>query len=262
MPELTPGADTSARHTITPPPQPADAPAEPSRVETVPGTPSALARASSRPPGAVPTSVQLVDRLGDIVGVIAVAVLCGIGRISGELAVVAIGAILGVGIGLRQAGARAGAAAGLGLTGLALLSAAQLAPYAAAAIGGVARARGVVTLCLALVLAVGGVGCSGGAAAAGSVALKTGVAVLEGARWTRRYVCSRALDPILGDPRAEVAPSSGGDAPVPAAPAPAPPPAPAAPVLLAPPAVLPPRADDAPPATTDAAVPAGLDAGL
>jgi hypothetical protein len=81
------------------------------------------------------------------------------------------------------------------------------------------------------------VGC--GASASGG-ALKTAVVVLDGAATMRRYLCSRALDPLLGDPRAE---------PVTAPPSPVPP-APPAPVQPSPTAV------------PDASAPAGMDGGL
>jgi hypothetical protein len=81
------------------------------------------------------------------------------------------------------------------------------------------------------------VGC--GASASGG-ALKTAVVVLDGAATMRRYLCSRALDPLLGDPRAE---------PVTAPPSPVPP---------APPASVQPS----PPAAPDASAPAGMDGGL
>ena len=121
----------------------------------------ALAPATPPPPPparpGVPVSVQLVDRLGDIVGVIALAYLCAAGKLSGELALVGIGGILGVGTGLRHVGQRAlggaaTAATGLGIVGLLLLYAGppvgQLAHLAA-------RARGLAVLCLTVALALG-----------------------------------------------------------------------------------------------------------
>jgi hypothetical protein len=75
--------------------------------------------------------------------------------------------------------------------------------------------RALAWLCLA-----GLVGCGGGALAAGGSALKASAAVLDGARFVRRYVCAPELDPLLGNPRepAAAAPS----APPVAAPAPSP----------------------------------------
>lgn len=103
-------------------------------------------------------------------------------------------------------------------------------------------------LCLAaLALALG---CSGGAAGAAGAALKTATVVIDGAAEVRRYLCHRALDPLLGDPRpaeASTAPSSGGQAPAPR-PAPAEVPAPALPPI-------PVAADPAPRAEGDGGAP-------
>ena len=74
------------------------------------------------PPGA-PVAVQVIDRLGDIVGVIALAALCYGGKLSGELALVGIGAILGVSTGLRSIGGRSVGAATAAVALATLLSA-------------------------------------------------------------------------------------------------------------------------------------------
>lgn len=117
-------------------------------------------------------------------------------------------------------------------------------PHAAAAAAfeevGRAVRRRVLPLgaqCVALALLLGATGCASGGDAT-TTALRAGVTVLEGASTARRFICSRALDPILGDPRAaEASPaprSSGGSAPSsPPAPAPAPPPAVAPPPTAA-----------------------------
>lgn len=123
------------------------------RPELAPATPPPPPPAR---PG-VPVSVQLVDRLGDIVGVIALAYLCAAGKLPGELTLVGIGGILGVGTGLRHVGQRAlggaaTAATGLGVVGLLLL-------YAGPPVGHLAhlaaRARGLAVLCLTVALALG-----------------------------------------------------------------------------------------------------------
>lgn len=75
------------------------------------------------PPGSSPVAVQVIDRLGDIVGVIALAALCHAGKLSGELALVGIGAILGVSTGLRSIGGRSVGAATAAVALAALLSA-------------------------------------------------------------------------------------------------------------------------------------------
>lgn len=77
---------------------------------------------TAAPPGA-PVVVQVIDRLGDIVGVIALAALCYGGKLSGELALVGIGAILGVSTGLRSIGGRSVGAATAAVALATLLSA-------------------------------------------------------------------------------------------------------------------------------------------
>lgn len=71
-------------------------------------TPAPATRGAS---SSAPVAVQVIDRLGDIVGVIALAALCHGGKLSGELALVGIGAILGVSTGLRSIGGRSVGAA-------------------------------------------------------------------------------------------------------------------------------------------------------
>lgn len=173
-----------------------------------------------------PVVVQAIDRLGDIVGVIAVAHLCALGKIGGVEACIVIGAILGLGTGLRQAGARAGVAPGLSVVGLLVLGVGRwLAPAAGAA--ELARVSGMFGLVAALVL--GGAGC--GSTDGATAALATATTAIKAAATVRQYLCARELDPLLGDPRPAPA-SSGGTSPLqsptapPVAPA-APPPAPA-----------------------------------
>ena len=139
MPDTVPDA-SGARPTMTPPP-----PLELPRVSTRPTSP--------------PPLVQAIDRLGDIVGVVVIYLLAHEGRIGGVEAVVAIGAILGVGTGLRHvvSSRLTGAAAGLGLVGLGVWHAWPVAEQLALT---VARARGLAVLCLALAAATIA-GCSG-----------------------------------------------------------------------------------------------------
>lgn len=90
---------------------------------------------------------------------------------------------------------------------------------------------------LVLLASLLALGCGSSAATGATAALKTATVVIDASREVRRYLCHRALDPLLGDPRpaeAAVAPPSSGAA------APAPPPAPVLPQL---PAVVPPVAD-------------------
>lgn len=81
-------------------------------------TPAPVTRGAS----SAPVAVQIIDRLGDIVGVIALTALCYGGRLSGELALVGIGAILGVSTGLRSIGGRSVGAATAAVALAALLS--------------------------------------------------------------------------------------------------------------------------------------------
>lgn len=124
------------------------------REAPLPAPPPAAQLTPSGRPLVVPVAVQLVDRIGDIVGVIAVAHLCALGKIGGVEACIVIGAILGVGTGLRQAGARAGIAPGLSVVGLLLLGFARwLAPAAAGA--ELARASGLFGIVAVLTLGTG-----------------------------------------------------------------------------------------------------------
>ena len=108
-----------------------------------------------------------------------------------------------------------------------------------------------------VLLALLSLGCGSSVATGATAALKTATVVIDASREVRRYLCHRALDPLLGDPRAEAAvapPSSGGASPAaPAAPAAPPPPVPSAPTLPQLPEVAPP--------VVDAGAPAGLDGG-
>ncbi len=131
-----------SRPSVVPDPAPAPLPPPP---------PTAAYTPSGRPLN-VPTAVQVIDRLGDLVGVIVIGLLCHAGKLGGEVAVIAIGAILGVGTGLRQAGARAGVPTGVGVVGLLLLGAARwLAPAAGAA--ELARGAGLLGVVATLALA-------------------------------------------------------------------------------------------------------------
>lgn len=139
------------RQTMMPDMQPT---APPAVAPQLPAPPPAAQLTPSGRPANVPVVVQAIDRLGDIVGVIAVAHLCALGKIGGIEACIVIGAILGVGTGLRQAGARVGAAPGLSVLGLLLLGLGRwLAPAAGAA--ELARVSGVFGLLAVLVLGTG-----------------------------------------------------------------------------------------------------------
>ena len=127
------------------------------REEPLPAPPPAPAVATtpSGRPLNVPPVVQAIDRVGDIVACIIIGHLCALGKVSGEVAVLAIGAIVGVGTGLRQVGARAGTGAGVGVVGLLVLGVGRwLAPAAAGA--ELARASGVFGLVAVLVLGAAG----------------------------------------------------------------------------------------------------------
>lgn len=128
------------------------------REAPLPAPPPAAQLTPSGRPANVPPLVQAIDRVGDIVACVIIGHLCALGKVSGEVAVLAIGAIVGVGTGLRQVGARAGTGAGVGVVGLLLLGFARwLAPAAGAA--ELARASGIFGLLAVLAL---GAGCGGG----------------------------------------------------------------------------------------------------
>jgi len=147
-------APMSDRPSIVPDASDAPAPIAPRAEAPLPAPPPAAQLTPSGRPLNVPVAVQVLDRLGDIVGVIVVAHLCAVGKIGGEVAVIAIGAILGVGTGLRQVGARAGTATGLSVVGLLLLGGLRwLAPAAGAA--ELARASGLFGLLAVLSLGTG-----------------------------------------------------------------------------------------------------------
>ena len=142
------------RASIVPDLPPAPATVAP-REAPLPAPPPAAQLTPSGRPLNVPAAVQAIDRVGDIVACIIIGHLCALGKVSGEVAVLAIGAIVGVGTGLRQAGARAGAGAGVGVVGLLLLGFARwLAPAAAGA--ELARASGLFGLLAVLVLGAAG----------------------------------------------------------------------------------------------------------
>ncbi len=136
-----------------------DLPAAPApiapRAEALPAPPPVAQVSPSGRPAVTPLAVQLVDRIGDIVGVIVIGHLCGLGKLGGIEAAIVIGAILGVGTGLRQAGARAGVAPGLSVLGLLVLGVGRwLAPAAGAA--ELARVSGMFGLLGLLVLGAAG----------------------------------------------------------------------------------------------------------
>jgi hypothetical protein len=110
----------------------------------------------------------------------------------------------------------------------------------------------------AMVLLALATGCGSSAATGAAAALKTATVVIDASREVRRYLCHRALDPLLGDPRAPEA-SSGGSAPAPAPSAPPPEvPAPALPPIPVPA----PRVEGDAGVPNDAPAPAGMDGGL
>lgn len=61
---------------------------------------------ASKPTTTAPVAVQVLDKLGDIVAMLAVAYLCAAGKLSGELAAAVVAGIAGVGTGIRAFGGR------------------------------------------------------------------------------------------------------------------------------------------------------------
>lgn len=198
---------------------------------------------ASPPTGDAPSSValRLIDYVGDIVGMALLRFLCLKGRLDGLETMLAIGAILGVGTGLRQLGAYdLSTTTRLGATGTLVLFVSQHAgPMVSAGLAAVVRGRGLTLLCLAALM-----GCGGGTFAAADNALKVSAAVLDGARIVRRHVCAPELDPLLGNPRE---PATALTAPSASTTPAAPPPTPSAPVS-SPAPIAAPATPPAPPA--------------
>ena len=149
-----------------------------------------MANESKIPPPQAPVSVQILDRVGEIVGVVVLGALAWHGRLSGELSLVGIGAILGVQTGLRGAfGSRNGGGGGnapavVGLVGLGILHAEHVA-------------RTVLHLSvLAAVIATAG---CGGASLSDTARVID--QTLHGIKVARGIICTSRLDPLLGNPR-------------------------------------------------------------
>lgn len=118
----SPGSDVDTRPVTLPAVAPLatvrDPPDAP-RVQTVPATPAARSRRSTQSSASVPASVQVLDKLGELAGILVIGALCLLGRVDGMVAVGAILAIVGVNAGLRKVGDRvAGPGQGLGVIGL------------------------------------------------------------------------------------------------------------------------------------------------
>ena len=90
--------------------------------------PTAPAPDASKPSG--PVAVQLLDKLGDMVAMVAVTYLCAAGKLSGELAAAVVAGIAGVGTGLRAIGGRNVGAASAAVALAALITAAPAAVHA------------------------------------------------------------------------------------------------------------------------------------
>jgi hypothetical protein len=135
--------------------------------------------------------VQILDRLGEIVGVLVLGALAWHGKLSGELSLVGIGAILGVQTGLRSAlagrlgGGGGNAPAVVGIIGLGLLHAEHVA-------------RTVIHLSV-LAAVISATGCGGASLADTARAVDQ---TLQAIKATRNAVCTSRLDPLLGNPRA------------------------------------------------------------
>ena len=76
----------------------------------------------AKPAPVVSTAVRVVDLCCDVIAAGLIAMLCHDGKISGEVAVIAIGALMGLQNGVRVLGSR-GATPGVGVAGLILLAA-------------------------------------------------------------------------------------------------------------------------------------------
>lgn len=134
--------------------------------------------------------VQVLDRLGEIVGVLVLGALAWHGKLSGELALVGIGAVLGVQTGLRSALAgRLGSGGGsapavVGLVGLGILHAEHVA-------------RTLLHLSV-LAAVIASAGCGGPSLDQVARGVDQTLAAVKG---IRTAVCTSRLDPLLGNPR-------------------------------------------------------------
>ena len=151
---LTPSETPSMTDRTTLVPDASTPPPIAPRAEALPAPPPvAQVTPSGRP---ATQAVQSVDHISDMVGMVILGLLCHAGKIGGTETLFAIGAILGLGTGLRQIGGRLGGA-GVGVAGLAILGLGRwLAPAAGAA--ELARASGMFGLVAALALASCGPG--------------------------------------------------------------------------------------------------------
>lgn len=99
-----------------------------------------------------PTAVQVLDRLGEIIGIICLTVVCLAGRLDGMALLFGVAGILGVQTGIRTAGSRGAAAAtSVGAVGLVILHAGPALEHLALLVG---RARGLAVLALTVTLGV------------------------------------------------------------------------------------------------------------
>lgn len=171
---------------------PPDAPPDAPRVQTVPATPAARSRRSTQSSASVPASVQVLDKLGELAGILVIGALCLLGRVDGMVAVGAILAIVGVNAGLRKVGDRvAGPGQGLGVIGLLVAAASG---YGAQLLQG---ARVALPALLGAFVVLIGVGCASGPRSTDD-AIRTTLTVTRAAR---DAACGPLLDGYLGRPQ-------------------------------------------------------------
>ena len=98
----SPGSDVDTRPVTLPAVAPLATvrdPPDATRVQTVPATPAARSRRAAPSSASVPASVQVLDKLGELAGILVIGALCLLGRVDGMVAVGAILAIVGVNAG-------------------------------------------------------------------------------------------------------------------------------------------------------------------
>ena len=139
-----------------------DAPEPTQRGRTTAPTPAPAPEAASKASApAPPAAVMILDKLGDIVGMLVVGYLCASGKLSGELAVAVVAGIAGVGTTARAITGRSVGAASAAVA-LAALVAATPAPAHAVATD---RPRAHITpsaaALLTLLVAMALAGCGG-----------------------------------------------------------------------------------------------------
>ncbi len=167
------------------------------RLTTAPTGPTAApfhtvrdAPAPSSPPTPAPHPlVSILDKVGELAAIVGFIYTCIAGRISGEMMVGAVLAVVSVNTGLRQIGAKVtGAGHGLGVVGLVVAGASG---YGAHVVHGL---RVLLPGLLGAFVLLSAAGCASGPRSTDSTART----VLTATQIARKTVCDDTLTPYLG----------------------------------------------------------------